>query len=318
MNGCNSHSLPAISGVLQGSVLGPLLFISYINDVTSVISSDSDLNLFADDIVLYRVIKNPADFDQLQSDINSVSSGKHLKFNASKCRQMFISRKKVNSLKPPCFKIEGTALTPTNEYKYLGVTITSDLTWKPHITNICNKTRKLIGLFYRRFYNNCSSQTLLKLYLSYIRPHLEYSSAVWNPHLKGEIADIEKVQKFALRVCLKSPPWDPLTSYNDLFTAAKLPTLQSRRDQSSICHLFKIVNGLIDFPNASIRQCEFHYNSRSANSAALSIPYFHTSSHQNSFFPATITKWNHLLVNHELSKCNTIDSFKYYLSKHVS
>ena len=187
----------------------------------------------------------------------------------------------MNSLKPPYFKIEGTALTRTNEYKYLGVTITSDLTWKPHITNICNKTRKLIGLFYRRFYNNCSSQTLLQLYLSYIRPHLEYSSAVWNPHLKGEIADIERVQKFALRVCLKS--WDPLTSYNDLLTAAKLPTLQSRRDQSSICHLFKIVNGLTDFPNAPIKQCEFHYNSRSANSAALSIPYFHTSSHQNSF-----------------------------------
>ena len=55
-------------------MLGPLLFISYINDVTNVVSGGSDLNLFADDIVLYRVIKNLADFDQLQSDINSVSS----------------------------------------------------------------------------------------------------------------------------------------------------------------------------------------------------------------------------------------------------
>ena len=134
---------------------------------------------------------------------------------------------------------------------------------------------------------------------------------MWNPYLKGEIADIERVQKFALRVCLKS--WDPLTSYNDLLTAANLPPLQNRRDQSSICHLFKIVNGLTDFPNAPIKQYEFHYNSRSAHSAALSAPSFCTSYHQNSFFPSTIAKWNNLLANHDL-ECNTVESLRYHLS----
>ena len=212
----------------------------------------------------------------------------------------------MNSLTPPCLKLEGTTLTQTNEYRYLGVTITSDLSWRPHISNICNKTRKMIGLFYRRFYSNSSPQTLLKLYLSYIRPHLEYSSAVWNPHLKGEIADIEKVQKYALRVCLKT--WDPFASYNDLLAEAKLPSL---RDQSSICHLFKIVKGLTDFPNA---QREFHYNTRSAKSAALSIPCFRTSSHQNSFFPVTISKWNNLPA--EVFECSNVSSFKHHLSKH--
>ena len=97
------------------------ILVSYINDVTTTVSGDNDLNLFVNDIVSYRVTKNPADFDQLQSDTNSVSShisGKHLQFNVSKCGQTFISRKKVNSLKPPGFTIEGTALKPT-EYKYL-------------------------------------------------------------------------------------------------------------------------------------------------------------------------------------------------------
>jgi hypothetical protein len=70
---------------------------------------------------------------------------------------------------------------------------------------------------------------------------------------------IERVQNFALSVCLKS--WDPLTSCSDLLREAEVTSLQSRRDQSSICHLFKIVNGLIDFPNAPIVQREFHYNS---------------------------------------------------------
>ena len=96
VEGHDSSTLPVVSGVPQGSVLGPLLFISYINDVTSIVSSESELNLFADDIALYRIIKSPADYHQLQIDIDSVSSfisGKHLKFNARKCRQMLVSRK---------------------------------------------------------------------------------------------------------------------------------------------------------------------------------------------------------------------------------
>ena len=146
----------------------------------------------------------------------------------------YLKKESSDSLPPPCLTINGTG--PTCEYKYLGVTITSDLSWSPHIANLYNKTRKIIGVFYK----NSNSSTLLKLYLSHIRPHLEYCSAVWNPHLKGDIAELEKVQKFALRVCTKS--WD--TSYDELLAASKLPSLESRRNHTSIRHLFKIINEL--------------------------------------------------------------------------
>ena len=79
--------------MLQGSVLGPLLFISYISDVTSVVSAESEINMFADDIALYRMILSAADYNQLQLDIDSVPSfivGKYLKFNARKCKYMLI------------------------------------------------------------------------------------------------------------------------------------------------------------------------------------------------------------------------------------
>ena len=164
IDGCESQSLPAISGVPQGSVLGPLLFICYISDVTSVISSGSEINMFADDIVLYRTITSPSDFVHLQQDIDSLSmciTGKQLQFNATKCRQMFISRKRAHSLTPPSLYVDGTALLQVSEYKYLGVVITSNLSWRPHITNMCNKTRKLIGLLYRRFYQSSNPTTLL-------------------------------------------------------------------------------------------------------------------------------------------------------------
>ena len=104
VEGHDSSMLPVVSGVPQGSVLGPLLFITYINDVTSVVSSESELNMFTDDIALYRIIKSPADYDQLQIDIESVSSfisGQYLKFNARKCRQMLVSRKTKYSLSQP-------------------------------------------------------------------------------------------------------------------------------------------------------------------------------------------------------------------------
>ena len=83
-------------------------------------------------------------------------------------------------------------------YKYLGITLASDLSWSPHISVYRSKTRKLIGLLYGHIYQHASSSTLLKLYCSFIPPHLEYASIVWNPNLKGEIEQLEKVQKFAL------------------------------------------------------------------------------------------------------------------------
>ena len=152
---------------------------------------------------------------------------KRLQFNATKCRQMFISRKRTHSLTPPSLYVDGTALLQVSEYKYLGVVVTSDLSWQPHITNTCNEERKLIGLLYRRFYESSNSTTLL---LSFVRPCLEYSSATWSPHLKGEIEIIEKVQKYALKVCMKS--WD--SSYEDLLKMTSLPSMQCRRLQVSL------------------------------------------------------------------------------------
>ena len=169
---------------------------------------------------------------------------------------------------------------------------------------LCNKARKIIGVFYRRFYRNSSSSTLLKLYLSHIRPHLEYCSAVWNPHLKGDITELEKVQKYALKVCMKS--WD--TSYEDLLATSNVPSLEFRRKYNSVCHLFKIFKGLTDYPSPPITLQNFHYNVRSAGSNVLTIPKFRTCTYQHSFFPSTIAKWN--MLSKETRECKSLGSFK--------
>ena len=174
------------------------------------------------------IIKTTADYTQLQNDIDSISSfisGKHFKFNAKKCRQMLVSRKTVHSLLSATLTIDGTPLTLVTEYKYLGVTIASNLSWNLHITNICNKTRRLVGMFYRRFYTNSSPETLLKLYVAYIRPHLEYCSPVWNPQSKVRPEDVYEVLGLELR--------NPAGCYS---------TPNKRRTKASLCHFSKIMN----------------------------------------------------------------------------
>ena len=137
--------------------------------------------MFADDIALYHTITSPNDYVILQNDVCAISSFldyKHLNFNEDKCRTMHISRKRSNSLSPPSLYLNATELVQVSSYKYLGVIITNTLSWQPHITSICKKTRRLIGMMYRNLYEHSSSDTLLKLYLTTIRPHLEYASPV--------------------------------------------------------------------------------------------------------------------------------------------
>ena len=99
--------------------------------------------------------------------------------------------------------IEGIPLPYVDSVKYLGILITSNLSWSQHISNLHLKVRRLIGMLYRKFYKNATSSALQQLYISFIRPHLEYCSAVWDPYHVKDRELLEKTQKFGLKVCLK-------------------------------------------------------------------------------------------------------------------
>ena len=136
-----------------------------------------------------------------------------------------------NSVRAPVLTLNNEALEKVLSFKYLGLNITDYLTWSTHINVIASKARKLVGLLYRQFSTWSPPETLLQLYTSLVRPHLEYASQVWNPHLIKDIDQLESIQKFALKVCLKQ--WD--SSYFNLLQSTNLPTLSNRRKYLGLC-----------------------------------------------------------------------------------
>ena len=148
-----SSPAPVKSGVLQGSILGPLLFIVYVNLLASLnLSPGTSIILFADDIILYRSISTTSDNTTLQHDVDLVtlwieSSG--LAINPTKSTHLIISRMRV---KPHLSLQINSTIIPIAEIKYLGVTISSNLKLNVHILNICNSAKYKLGLLYRNFY----------------------------------------------------------------------------------------------------------------------------------------------------------------------
>ena len=307
VGGEQSCVLPVISGVPQGSVLGPLLFLVFINEVVDQVSLESSMSLFADDIALYRHIKSSVDYWKLQLDITALVdwiSRHYLSLQPSKCCYMLITRKRTCSIPPPILYVSEIPLQLVSSVRYLGVQLNSDLSWSPHITNLCTKARQLVGLLYRRFYKHANTSTLLQLYKSFIRPHLEYCAIVWDPHLLKDVEALEKVQRFALRMCLKNWSLD----HNQLYQQSNLPPLVNRRSNAKLCHLYRIVNDLCDFPDAPVQQREIVYDNRQTNHLQLSNMQARTNQFHNSYFPKTISLWNSLPFS--LLSSSSLSSFK--------
>lgn len=182
-NNSKSPRCAVKSGVPQGSVLGPLLFLIYINDLPAVVNSS--IKLFADDCVLYREITNQHDNFMLQKDLDNISRwcSQWLMFlNPTKCKIMSVSRRS-NSPTPFGYIINETNLEHVTSYKYLGIQLNSNLSWHAHIEYITNNANRSLG-YIRRNFSKAPPHLKLLLYKTLIRPKLEYASSVWDPGKK--------------------------------------------------------------------------------------------------------------------------------------
>ena len=242
VNGEESEWHPVISGIPQGSVLGPVLFVIFINTMVEK-DTESDIFLFADDAKASKALFQESDTDVLQADLNSMvawSDDSFLQFHPGKCKSMRISGRVVCDFKHEYY-MKGNLLEHSNEEKDLGVIIDSKLSFDQHITAKVKKGNSMAGLIRRSF--EYMDKTMFKqLFTSMVRPHLEYAAPVWNPYLQRHIIALENVQRRATKMV----PGLGDKSYMERLRALKLPTLAYRRYRGDMIEMFKLTHGLYD------------------------------------------------------------------------
>jgi hypothetical protein len=181
-----SDKVDVTSGVPQGSVLGPVLFLIYINDITD--NMQSTIRLFADDCTIYRPINNKNDQQILQSDLTNLTKWEQkwkMAFNVSKCNVMHLTRSK-NPIKEPYYK-HGKQHEVVQYTKYLGITIKDDLIWNLHINNIVSISANQVQGMLGRNIKKAPQQTKITAINTLFRPIVEYSAAIWDPYTQENI-----------------------------------------------------------------------------------------------------------------------------------
>ena len=244
-NNTVSNPITVTSGVPQGSHIGPILFLIYINDLTSVIKS-SKILMFADDVKLYNSFNSQNGSVLLQNDLNSISiwcTENLMNMNIKKCKHMTFNR--GSKIQTEYF-IDSTRLEIVDSFKDLGVIMDPKLRFNIHINNMINKGASMLGFIKRWAKDFNDPYTTKLLFTSLVRPILEYASVVWNPQYETYVTKIESIQKQFLLFALRNFYWDTsinLPSYSSRLKLINLPSLQSRRTVLSVTFLHKLIYG---------------------------------------------------------------------------
>lgn len=240
-----SRPVSIASGVPQGSHLGPLLFVLFINDLTPKLKNLT--LLYADDLKMYAQINSIEDCVSLQSDIASLvdwCSQNSMSLNVKKCSTISFTRVK----KPILFQynVDGFILERRQVVRDLGVMFDGKLSFTHHYDTTAAKCRQLLGFVCRMSREFKSTESVLLLYRSLILSRLEYASVVWSPYYQNHIDRLESIQRRTLKVLtVKRGLKRELRSYSERLSFFGLQSLYGRRQMHGILHLYKILNGLL-------------------------------------------------------------------------
>lgn len=298
-----SSSCVVTSGVPQGSVLGPILFVLYINDITNICSNDVILTLYADDVKLYSNVRTNNSID-LQNTLNNLvdwASSWQLKINITKCHVLKIGG--GNSI--TSYSIDGITLPSSSSISDLGIMIDCKLSYSQHINNIVTKCNQRIGMFFRGFVSR-DLKLLSKFFSTYVRPIIEYNCCIWNPSVKYLIDLIENIQrKFTKRIQLISH-----LSYLERLSILNLEPLELRRLKFDLTMYFKIIHRLTCIDPDTV--FSFKQTVRAARTEShpfiLVKPAKQLQVLSNSFFYRSIAAWNFLPTS--VVTASSICSFK--------
>ena len=256
VNGVLSDPVLVTSGVPQGSVIGPLLFLILIGDIDQNIAQ-SFLSSFADDTRLLREVNGVQDASALQRDLETIyqwAVDNNASFNDKKFEALRHGNDETLKMTTSYTAPDGTIISEKPHLRDLGVTMSADGTFKQHITNICQSARNMCSWILRTFESR-SPDLMLTLWKSLIIPILDYCSQLWSPSKVGEIQQIEDLQKAfsrKIRSSKRENYWQRLKTYH-------LYSLERRRERYRIIYVWKILEGSV--PNLSGRSKITHRTS---------------------------------------------------------
>ena len=298
------------SGVPQGTVLGPLLFLSYINDLPLSLSSTT--RLFADDSLVYRPIRNRNDCLRLQDDLTALENWEakwQMTFRPDKCHHIRFTR--TNKPIQFAYTLHNTVLDTVPSHKYLGVHLSADLRWNTHVSSVRAKANRALG-FLRRNLSRCNTNIKILAYKTLVRPHLEYCDTVWDPHTYTNIRKLESTQNKAARWARRD--YRHTTSVTLLKQQLKLDTLETRRLIHRQQMLYKITNRLVDIDKDTYLHSSLTRSTRGSHNLKYHTYHSNTDIFRYSFFPRSIQEWNHL-PSHVVNS-PTLDTFRNRITHH--
>ena len=320
VNGELSSFKPVKSGVPQGSILGPVLFTLYVNDIPSEL--ETLIAMYADDTKLYKVLNSESSVTSLKSDLRKLedwAKRMQMKFHPAKCKVMHLGKNNPKSIYQMKKEDGGYhTLEEVEVEKDLGVEIDNKLKFSTHIQSKINKANKILGCLKHTF-KHPNKEVFTLLYKALIRPHLEYCSCIWSPQLKRDQDAIERIQRRATKLIpeLKDLP------YNTRLRQLNLPTLKFRRRRADLIETYRImtnqhsINGHCQCslcPNKELLQLSSNTHTRGHQ---FKLKTQITTGIRKQFFSTRVTSdWNSL--SQDTVTADNVNCFKSRLEKEWS
>ena len=305
LSGEQSRWTSVDSGIPQGSVLGPTLFVLFVNDIPECVTSG--IMLFADDAKLFVASRMQAERSQLQADLDALGEWSRtwqLNFNLKKCKTLHLGSANPNQE----HSLQMEMLDSVPEEKDLGVIIDQNLKFREQAASSALKGNRILGLI-RRSFANLDRRMLPLLYKSMVRPLLEYGNVIWGPFNKHDQKPIEKVQRRATRLIpeLRHRP------YEERLQALRLPSLQHRRRRGDMIVMHQLLHDRL-----GLRKEDFvaqpPLSTTRSNTMKVAKPRAHTRARRNHLPVRAVTDWNSL--PEAVVRSSSTNEFKGQLDKH--
>lgn len=310
LDGCLSHSEKVVSGVPQGSVLGPILFLVFINDIT-LCPQFGRLLLYADDAKISWVTNSTEQRKNCQDDINNLvkwSEENSLSFNSNKCKILHLGTPgdSADDNHNHIYTMGGGShpvdISTVLEEKDLGVTMDGSLCFRSHIGNCVRKANSMLGIIKRTF-SSMGPDIFVGLYKSLVRPHVEYSSPVWSPATVEEIRLIEGVQR---RGTAQIKSLEGKT-YEQRLRKLGLPSLEYRRLRADLIQVYRIFQGIDKLDITDIFVLDTNDRTRHHPRKIFKGRWNYVLK-RNSFQYRVISLWN--ILHHDTVMAHSLNDFK--------